>query len=546
MSKIAQYLNEHILGDVTTDAVVRRDFSTDAGMLTARPELVIYPRVTSDIRKIARFAYQLVEKGHMITITSRGGGSNTTGASIGKGIALATTAHMGRIFEFDAKQRLIRLQPGVSCSTLNEALKLQGYYLPALSGQTPYSTIAGAVSNGAVGCEGSQSSAIIDSTSELEVVLANGDVIQTRPLSKRELSKKMAQTDFEGEIYRAVETLIEDNQQLIDTINTEKPDAGGYASIARVRSGSTFDLTPLFVGAQGTLGVISEMIMKVDFYGDEQAACAIAFSSHQALHDMLGEVRNLSPHSANVIDGRLIAAATAKGYQHEFIKSAQEDGKQIAGLVVVTFADFNERSRKRKLKRCIKLAEKFGAIAVQEADTNDEVDILRALMSSPYSAFYSISSDNVVSPLFSGAYIPSDRFEEFLTLLRKLEAKQGVTLPYTADSIRDIYTFYPQFTYRTVQERQKMLKAFDMFAGLVAAHGGSITAAEAEGRMKAPFVRKQWSPELTKLYNTIHDIFNPRGTLNNGVKQPIELREVVGMLRPAYSNQHRTDYTHHI
>lgn len=542
MSKIAQYLNEHILGDVTTDVAARRDLSTDAGMLTIKPELVVYPRTTSDIRKVARFSHQLVEKGHTIGITPRGGGSSAAGASIGKGVSLVTAAHMGRIFEFDSKQCLVRLQPGVTCGALDGALKLQGYYLPAISSQPPYSTIGGAISDGVVGSSGTQSSAIVDYTSELEVVLANGDVIQTRPLSKRELSKKIAQTDFEGDIYRAVETLIEDNQQLIEGIDVDQPDAGGYANITRVRNGNTFDLTPLFVGAQGTLGIISEMIMKVDFYGDERRACAMAFSSQQALHDILDEARKLAPHTAMIIDGHLVSAAGAKGYQHELIVDAKSEGDKIAGILVCVFSDFNERVRKRKIKKCKKLASKFGATAIQVADTNEEVDILLALRGIIYSAFRSTSSEGVISPLFSGVYIPVDRFEEFMTALGKLEAQQGISLFYTGDVMRSIYNFYPQFAYRTVQERQKMLKAFDMFSGLVVAHGGSVTAGGAEGRMKAPFVRKQWSPEITKLYNDIYTIFNPNHTLNPGVKQDIELREVVGMLRSTYSNHNRTDY----
>ena len=64
MSKVAQYLNEHLLGEVTTSDGARRHFSTDESVLSIVPDMVIYPRVTSDIRKVARFSWQLAEKGH--------------------------------------------------------------------------------------------------------------------------------------------------------------------------------------------------------------------------------------------------------------------------------------------------------------------------------------------------------------------------------------------------------------------------------------------------------------------------------------------------
>lgn len=543
MSKIAQYLNEHILGDVTTDIAVRKEFATDASIVTAKPDLVVYPRAVSDIRKVVRFTYQLAEKGHVIGITPRGSGSNMTGAAVGKGITLATRAHMNRIFEFDAKQRLVRLQPGVTCLALNESLKLQGYYLPAVPAHTPDSSIGGAIANGIVGASGPQSSAILDHTEELEVVLANGDVIQTRRLSKRELAKKMTQTDFEGQIYRALDNLIEENQQLIDTIDQTAFDASGYASIARVKQkNGSFDLTPLFVGSQGTLGVVSEMIMKVDFYGDEQIMVAAAFSSQQALHDVFDDVCKLSPEQVSVIDGKLVAAAHEKGYQHELLTSAKAEKSRVAGVLRCTFSDFNERTRKRKAKKCQKLFEKFGATAVHMSESQAELDEIAALDGVVYSALRTTTTESIASPFFTGVYIPPERCDEFIGALHKLELQYTVTFPYAGDVVRSIYDFYPQFTYRTVQERQKMLKVYDMFAGLVAAHGGSIVATAGEGRVKSPFVRKQWSPELTKLYDAIRDIFDPYGTLNPGVKQTTELREIVGLLRPAYSNHTNSTY----
>ena len=57
MSKIAQYLNEHISGEVSTKPDVRAAFSTDASFLTITPEMIVYPRVTNDIRKVARFSW---------------------------------------------------------------------------------------------------------------------------------------------------------------------------------------------------------------------------------------------------------------------------------------------------------------------------------------------------------------------------------------------------------------------------------------------------------------------------------------------------------
>ena len=116
MSKVAAYLRGHISGEVITREDVRTALASDAGVLSIKPELVVYPRTTNDIRKIARFSWQLAEKGHVLPLTVRGAGTDGTGAAIGKGAVVVTTAHMNKVFEYDSKQRRVRLQPGASAS----------------------------------------------------------------------------------------------------------------------------------------------------------------------------------------------------------------------------------------------------------------------------------------------------------------------------------------------------------------------------------------------------------------------------------------------
>jgi len=86
-----------LMGEVTDNKSVLDQFSRDGSILTLKPELIVSPRVTNDIRKVARFAWQLAEKGHKMSIAVRGGGTDQTGASIGNGIIINTFAHLNNI-----------------------------------------------------------------------------------------------------------------------------------------------------------------------------------------------------------------------------------------------------------------------------------------------------------------------------------------------------------------------------------------------------------------------------------------------------------------
>ena len=103
MSKVAHYLQEHLLGEVTVSADARRYFSTDGSVFALTPSLVVYPRGENDVRKTARFTWQLAERGRVIPITPRGAGTDQGGGALGSGIVLAFPAHMNRVLELDDK-----------------------------------------------------------------------------------------------------------------------------------------------------------------------------------------------------------------------------------------------------------------------------------------------------------------------------------------------------------------------------------------------------------------------------------------------------------
>ena len=306
MSKVAAYLQEHILGEVSTDPAILKSLGTDASVLEIVPEMAVYPRVTNDIRKVARFVFQLAEKGHVMSITARGAGSDQTGAAIGKGITLVMPAHMNRIFELDSKQKLVRVQPGVNAKALNDALLLQGMSIPALPVSSAYSTIGGAVANNASGPLSGRYGDMSEWVHQLEVVLVNGDVLQTERLSKRDLDRKKGLQTFEGEIYRTLDNLIEDNKQLIaDKLMSDIRDNVGYSAITKVkRKDGSFDLTPLLVGSQGTLGVVSEMILKTQYVSTQQKSIFITFASKESARDLLDKFAALEPSVLEYFDGQ--------------------------------------------------------------------------------------------------------------------------------------------------------------------------------------------------------------------------------------------------
>jgi FAD/FMN-containing dehydrogenase len=541
MSKVAQYLNEHLLGEVTTSGSVRERFARDGSLLKIIPDMVVHPRSTSDIRKVARFSWQLSEKGHILPVTARGAGTDQTGGAIGSGVIINMLAHMNEIYEIDPKQKLIRLQPGVTFKTLNNALGLYGLEIPSYPASQDYSTIGGAIANNASGVLSGKYGATGEWVSQLEVVLSNGDIIQTGRISKRDLGRKRGLQNFEGEIYRSLDDLLTENAQLIDSLYVDVQDNAGYNITQVKRKDGSIDLTPLFIGSQGTLGIISEIIMNAKERTTDHLVGALAFRSYEALRDALDQLRPLTPAVLELIDGKLFETAIDKGKKYPFYTDVL-DGGEVVAVVLFEFDNHNGRAKKNIGKKIANLFKDDNDVEVALADSPDTADELRALRNVTTLTVMPDKDGDSTPPVFDGVYIPPERFEDFANSIAELEKKHHVSLALYGHADQSVYYARPQFNLTKVSDRQRMIKLLGDWSAAVVSRGGHLVAEAGEGRIKAPFVYARLDDDIKELYESIRAIFDPQNILNTGVKQSGDLKQLVSALRTDYDGGDFAEY----
>jgi FAD/FMN-containing dehydrogenase len=475
-----------------------------------------------------------------MAITARGSGSDQTGAAIGAGISLVMPAHMNRIFEFDSKQKLIRLQPGANAQAVNDALMMSGMSIPALPVSAPYSTIGGAVMNNASGPLSGRYGDMSAWVHQLEVVLANGDILQTERISKRDLSKKKGMQTFEGEIYRELDNLIEDNAQLIaDRLESPIRDNVGYSAITKVKQkDGSFDLTPLFVGSQGTLGLISEMILKTQFTSIQQTAAFITFADKEVARDILDKLKDIKPFVLEYFDGVLFAEAEKRGKKYPFYNAAS--GKFDAGILI-GFDDFSERARQHSVKKMNKILS--GADVQTTIEDGEGAELLLAVREVTAYMLAPGGKDLSAPPLVDGAYVPNERFEEFQAAVAALAQKHRILLPIHARVLDCTVYTRPVLQLHKVSDKQKVFKLLDEYTSLVERHGGHLIGEAGEGRVKARFAYKDLDDAVLNLFTQIKAIFDSNNILNPGVKESTELRQMVAQLRPNYDTTAFVDHT---
>lgn len=541
MNKVAHYLQEHLLGEVVTSDDARKHFSTDASILTLTPSIIAYPRNENDIRKTARFTWQLAERGRIIPITARGSGSDLTGGALGQGIMLVFPAHMNRILEFDSKSGVASVEPGLNYGKLQQALHTHGRFLPPFPASLQYSTIGGAVGNNSAGEKSIKYGSTLNYVKSLRVVLSNGEVIETRRLNKRELNKKMGLSTFEGEVYRALDALIEENGDLIDSLNLDiTKNSAGYNISSVKKSDGSFDLTPLIVGSQGTLGIVSEVTLMTEPYNPKTTLIAAYFDDIRDVEEVVYELRKMSnpPSVIEIVDRNLIS------YINEANPNQLKDvvSKNIPKItMLIEFDDTADRTQAKSEKKAKKILENKGVNYRVEKDEASRDALWKIRHSTSTFIGQGIGNKRAV-PIIDDGIVPLDQLHNFIQGVYDLFKKNNLPVAIWGHGGNANLHVQPVLDLSMLGDRQKVFRLMDDYYNMVVEMGGSTSGQNNDGRIRGPYLERVFGPEAYDLFGKIKAIFDPFGILNPGVKLDVTTDDVKSMLRNEYSLQHLHDH----
>ena len=542
MNKVASYLQGHISGEVSVSERVREHFSTDASILTIKPSMVVYPRTTNDVRKVARFSWQLAERGHVVSITARGNGTDLTGAALGNGVVLSLPTHMNKILELDTKQRLVRVQPGVNFKSLQETLHTHGLFLPPAPESYEYSTIGGAIANNASGIRSYKYGDISAWVDRLEVVLANGELIQTGPLSKRELSKKLGLPTLEGELYRAVDAILSDGEETINSyqkaINAASDNVGFRLEALRRKNGDV-DLTQLFVGSQGTLGIITEAILRVAAYTPASTLVVTAFADVDNALEAAETLSKFQPSALELVDADLLEFVR-KHHSIELPAELLVEGKP-GTMLFIEAQNLPDRALNKFTKQVIKTISRYTDSYLNASDFEER----EKLWSYRYSTASFMGFDvggKAAAPIIQNVAVPQAALHQFMGDAKALCKKHHVEAALWVHTQSGEVVAMPLVDLSKLGDRQQVFKLMDEYFRLVIKLGGSIASIGGEGRLRAPFAKLQSGTDLYALHEQLKTAADPHNTLNPGVKLGTEPKVLVDLLRKEYSLQAFADY----
>lgn len=517
MSKLAEYLNRHLTGNVYEQGGVCQAYATDRSILQITPKLIAVPETSEDVRRIMRFVHQLASREHLLPVTPRGAGTDTTGACLGSGLILSTE-RLNRIEEIDTRGRLVRVQPGVTLHTLNTALRLHGLWLPVAGNDK--ATIGGLIATGARDSLASRRGGIYQAVERVEVVLANGDLVELAPMHERSAELKANERSAEGVLYRQILRLLDEQADIILDRSMQPHDYAGYASITHVRDGHNFNLLPLLFGSQGTLGIITDIILHVEPLPPTPRRVLTSFHDLRTAQRFLNYVYDLEPYLLDVYDLRILEDAALHGKKSDLF--TRKLGK---GLAVMVGFDYHKFKNSRRMKECL-AALPDNILRVEEGEDNTaDFYELQNLLSSY------LNDSGLRAPLLDDVFVPGAQLGDFLIGLRELENSLGQPLPLYGSFVTGSYTIRPLLDITDQKQRRIALEFIKSYSALVTNCQGSLTGNSPEGRVKAIISMKKMPVGERQVYAAIKEAFDPQGILNPHVKLGANTTDTLRHLR---------------
>ncbi len=525
MGKIARYLNQLTIGNTFDSPEILEMYSTDRSILKIKPKAVSLPESTEDVRKLMRFINQLSSKGIKLPVTVWGSGLDETGAGLSNGLIISMEK-MNKLLEADKRERLVRVQAGITLKEVNTALSINGLTIPI--GGHDNDTIGSLISNCPSDVYAGKHGSITHFVERIEVVLPTGDAIQTDYLSSRNVERIAQEKTAEGSVYKKLNSLYKKNEKLIDEIRKNKNETRGYAKIGMACRKKSFDLMPLFFGAQGTLGVITEVILRAVPIASKTGRVVAVFEKFETAKKFMDALKPNQPLELNIFDLKVARAAEEAGKKLGINTSKFEDG-----FVVFVKFDKHLNARLNKVSNMKKNMPRNVQIIVESVKNQN---MLNEFENSLISYLNQVKTGERV-PLATDFYLPSEKLGQFLEDLKVLEKSLKLDLALYGSYSSECYSLRPRFDV----DDEKFLKRAVAFLRatnfIINREGGSISGGAPEGRVKALVSNLNLSEEEIKLYNAVKEIFDPQGIMNPGIKLGADPRFTLTHIRTTGSGK---------
>src|SRR4030066_715356 len=506
---IFRQLKKLIEGEVLFDELSRTIYSSAASLYRIKPLGIVKPRHKKDVITVVKYAAQ-----HRIPIPPRGAGTSRAGNEVGEGLLLDFSKYMNNILEFNEQEKWVRLQPGLILAPLNQFLKPHHLFFPVDPSTKDHCTLGGMIANNSSGPHAVKYGATRDYVLSLEVVLSNGEVISPGPFSVAEKATRELKDSetLEDKIYKVMPDLLKRYQKPMEE---EKPftmkNSSGY-DLWRLQGDGFLDLTSLFVGSEGTLGILTEVTLRLMPLPGKALGGLFYFNNLDHVGAAQQKLLEFSPTMLEIIERQILDLARK---QKAELKPYLPEG--IEAILFVEFQEENEdqlHQKFRELEEKVIHQEKL-AFDLKVAKDDKDMAMLEKVRSVSGPLFYKIKGSKKPIAFMEDATVHPSYLSQYIKGLRKLFKRFEVDASiygHAGDGNLHLMVF---LDLTRENEIKKMVSLAEACYDFVLTLKGTISGEHGDGRLRTFYLKKQY-PTLYPAMVEIKNLFDPQHIFNPG------------------------------
>lgn len=435
-----------VITDVEAIEKYREDFARDGS--AGKPAAVVRAESAEQVQTAVRWAAK-----HQVPVVPRGAGSGLSGGSSAIDGGITISLERMRRVDIDVDTRVAIVEPGALNVEVKQAAADHGLWYPPDPSSFEICSIGGNIATNAGGLCCVKYGVTTDYVLGLDVVLADGRLVRL----------------------------------------------GGK----RIKDVAGLSLLKLFVGSEGTLGIVTKAVLRLVPAQPEKATLVASFAS-------------MSDASRAVVDigGRL--RASMMELMDNVTINAVEDWRahgldRSAGALMVAQSDAPGDARRHEVEQMQVCCEAAGAI---EVFTTDDAEESALFVSARRNAFHALEEQGAL--LYEDVGVPVPRLPELVDGIASIAKRNGLRIPVVAHA-GDGNT-HPIVIYDAgdEQSRRGAQAAFAEVMSLAISLGGTITGEHGVGRAKKIALADQLGPDVMELNQRIKAALDPEGILNPG------------------------------
>lgn len=479
-------------GTFRDDIRARAAYAEGAGIYRIVPSAIAVPSDLADLQALMRWAAE-----HRVPLVPRGAGSAMGGGNVGDGVIVDLGALLRRL-DIDPVRRLARTSANVTLTELNTAAAVHGLRLPPDPSSGRWATAGGMLSTNAAGARSVRYGSVRPWIAGATVVTAAGTVAELRRGERPSPSDAFAaiDTDVVPQLRAAAELIAARFPRV-------RKNSSGYALDAFLQSGEILDL---LIGAEGTLGIVTEVTWRLDPIPPYRAGLRLWLRSLDPLSDIVLALRAAEPSAIELLDRtflELVDSVRGAAEAVLLVELERFDGAALDQAVATTHAG----------------VQRFD-VEIEIARSTADAEALWKLRHAASPILAGLPPERRSLQVIEDGCVPVERLSDYIRAIRAAASRHGlaVVLFGHAGDGHVHANLLPELTRPGWETAVAAL--LDEVTDTIIRLGGTPSGEHGDGRLRAGLLARVYGGEIVALFAAIKCAADPLGILNPGIILP--------------------------